>query len=67
MLKDLAGRRYDNGVTVGPGDDMVNIKPGNGAKLQCAFDVPAGTLAGAVLVQDIAYSAGATVTVLSAG
>jgi hypothetical protein len=67
ILKDLAGRPYDNGVTVGAGDDMSNIKPGNRAEFQCAFDVPVGTLAGAVEVHDMAYSAGATVKVLSAG
>jgi hypothetical protein len=65
VLKDLAGKRFDNGVTIGPGDDMVNIKPGNRAKFRCAFDVPVGTLAGAVEVHDTAYSAGATVKVLS--
>jgi hypothetical protein len=66
-LKDLTGRRYDNGVTIGTGDDMINIKPGNRVAFQCAFDVPVGTLAGAVEVHDTAYSAGATVRVLSAG
>jgi hypothetical protein len=67
VLKDLAGRRYDNGVAVGPGDDMANIKPGNRVRFQCAFDVPVDTLAGAVEVHDTAYAAGATVKVLSTG
>ncbi len=67
ILKDLAGRRYDNGVTVGDGDDMINVEPGNRVDFQCAFDVPVGTLAGAVEVHDTAYSAGATVRVLSPG
>jgi hypothetical protein len=67
VLKDLTGRRYENGVTVGAADDMVSIKPGNRVDFQCAFDVPVGTLAGAVEVHDTAYSAGATVRVLSRG
>lgn len=67
ILKDLAGRRYDNGVTVGDGDELINIEPGNRVDFQCAFDVPAGTLAGSVDVHDTAYSAGATVRVLSPG
>ena len=66
-LKDLAGRTYDNGVTVGNGDDMINIKPDGRVHFQCAFDVPVGTLAGAVVVHDTAYSTGATVKVLSSG
>jgi hypothetical protein len=66
ILKDLAGRAYDNGVAIGAVDDMTNIKPGNRVEFQCAFDVPVGTLAGAVEVHDTAYSDGATVKVLSA-
>ncbi len=67
IVKDLAGRRYENGVTVGDGEDLINIEPGNRVGFQCAFDVPAGTLTGAVEVHDTAYSAGATVRVLSPG
>jgi len=67
ILKDLAGRRYENGETVGAGDDMIRIEPGNQVRFQCAFDVPVGTLAGAVEVHDTAYSPGATVRVLSRG
>lgn len=29
ILKDLAGKRYDNGITLGDGEDLINIKPGN--------------------------------------
>ena len=67
VVKDLAGKRYENGVTVGDGEDLINIKPGTRVDLQCAFDVPVGTLTGAVEVHDTAYSAGATVRVLSPG
>jgi hypothetical protein len=66
-LKDLAGKRYENGVTVGGGEKMIGIEPGATAAFQCAFDVPVGTLAGAVEVHDTAYYAGATVRVLSSG
>ncbi len=67
IVKDLAGRRYENGVTVGDGEGMINIKPGSRVDFRCAFDVPVGTLTGAVEVHDMAYSAGATVRVLSPG
>jgi hypothetical protein len=67
ILKDLAGRRYENGVTVGDGDDMIGIKPGDRVDFQCAFDLPVGTLTGAVELHDTAYTAGATVRVLSPG
>jgi hypothetical protein len=67
ILKDLTGRAYEDGITVGAGDDMINIKPGGRVDFQCAFDVPVGTLAGVVEVHDTAYFAGATVRVLSAG
>jgi Domain of unknown function (DUF4352) len=63
-LTDLRGRTYDNAVPVGAGEDMINIKPGKQVDVRCAFDVPVGTLAGAVEVHDQAYSAGVTVTVL---
>ena len=67
ILKDLAGRRFENGVTVGDGDDMIGIKPRDRVEFQCAFDVPVGTLTGVVELHDTAYSAGATVRVLSPG
>jgi hypothetical protein len=63
-LKDLAGKTYDNAVTVGRGDDMINIYPGKQVPFKCAFDVPIGTLPATVEVHDLAYSKGATVEVL---
>jgi Domain of unknown function (DUF4352) len=63
-LKDLAGRTYDDAVTVGRGDDLINVEPGKQVRVTCAFDVPKGTLTGAVEVHDRAYSPGATVQVL---
>jgi uncharacterized protein DUF4352 len=65
QMKDLAGRTYDNAVTVGAGEDMINVKPGGRVAFTCAFDVPRGALTAAVLVHDSTYSPGATVTVLS--
>jgi hypothetical protein len=65
QLKDLAGRTYDNAVTVGAADDLTNIKPGGQARATCAFDVPKGALPGAVVVHGSAYSKGVTVTVLT--
>jgi hypothetical protein len=66
-LTDLTGRSYDNAVPVGPVEDMIDIKPGARVAVQCAFDVPVGTLAGAVEVHDQAFSDGVTVRVLSVG
>jgi Domain of unknown function (DUF4352) len=63
-LKDLAGRSYDDAVNIGIGDDMININPGQQIHVRCAFDVPIGTLTGAIEVHDSAYSSGATVKVL---
>lgn len=65
QIKDLAGRTYDNAVTVGADEDMIGVKPGSRVDFECAFDVPTGTLTAAVLVHDSTYSRGATVTVLS--
>ena len=65
QIKDLTGRTYDNGVTVGAGEDMINVKPGGRVDFKCAFDVPTGTLTAAVLVHTSTYSPGGTVTVLS--
>jgi uncharacterized protein DUF4352 len=67
VLRDLSGRRYENGVTVDGRDDMISVEPATTVNFRCAFDVPVGTLAGAVEVHDTAYAAGATVRVLSAG
>ena len=67
ILKDLAGKRYEDGVAVSGGEEMISIEPGERAAFQCAFDVPVGTLTGAIEVHDTAYYAGATVRVLSGG
>jgi hypothetical protein len=67
VLTDLRGKTYVDAVPVGPGEDMMDIKPGKRIDVQCAFDVPVGTLAGAVEVHGQAYSTGATVKVLSVG
>jgi hypothetical protein len=66
-LTDLRGRTYDNAVPVGAGEDTDNIQPGKQVDVQCAFDVPVGTLAGAVDIHDQPFSGGVTVRVLSAG
>jgi hypothetical protein len=65
VLTDLRGKTYVDAVPVGAGDDPMDIKPGKQVDIRCAFDVPVGTLAGAVEVHDQAYSTGATVKVLS--
>ena len=65
-LKDLAGKTYDGAVTVGGGEDLINIKPGKQVRFTCAFDVPKGTLPAAIEVHDRTYSPGATVRVLGA-
>ena len=67
VLTDLRGKTYVDAVPVGAGDDPMDIKPGKQVDIRCAFDVPVGTLAGAVEVHDQAYSTGATVKVLSVG
>jgi uncharacterized protein DUF4352 len=67
VLTDLKGRTYVDAVPVGEGEDMMDIKPGKQADVQCAFDVPVGTLAGAVEVHGQPYSTGVTVKVLSVG
>jgi hypothetical protein len=63
-LKDLAGKSYDDAVTVGGGEDVIKINPGKKVRVTCAFDVPKGTLMAAVEVHDRAYSPGAAVQVL---
>jgi hypothetical protein len=64
MLKDLAGKTYNDAVDVGRRDDLINIDPGKKVHFTCAFDVPVGTLPAAIEVHDSAYSRGATVKVL---
>ncbi|HVQ51332.1 MAG TPA: DUF4352 domain-containing protein [Mycobacterium sp.] len=66
-LTDLRGKTYVDAVPVGAGEDMMDIKPGKQVNVQCAFDVPVGTLAGAIEVHGQAYSTGASVKVLSVG
>jgi hypothetical protein len=63
-LKDLAGKTYDNAVTVGDRQTLISIKPGQQVRFTCAFDVPKDTLPGAVEVHESQYSKGATVRVL---
>jgi hypothetical protein len=63
-LKDLAGKTYHDGVTVGGAENMSNIKPGKEAQFECAFDVRVATLPGVVDVHDLAFSRGVAVTVL---
>jgi hypothetical protein len=65
VLTDLRGQTYVDAVPTGSDEDMMNIKPGKQVDVQCAIDVPVGTLAGAVEVHGQAYSTGATVKVLS--
>ena len=67
VLTDLRGKTYVDAVPAGADEDVMNIKPGKQVDVQCAFDVPVGTLAGAVEVHGQAYSTGATVKVLSVG
>jgi hypothetical protein len=62
-LKDLADKTYDDAVTVGRGDDLIDINPAKQVRVTCACDAPKGTLTGAVEVHDRAYSPGATVQV----
>jgi hypothetical protein len=66
-LIDLRGKTYVDAVPAGADENMMDIKPGKQVDVQCAFDVPVGTLAGAVEVHGQAYSTGATVKVLSVG
>ena len=67
VLIDLRGKTYVDAVPAGADEVMMDIKPGEQVYVQCAFDVPVGTLAGAVEVHGQAYSTGATVKVLSVG
>ena len=67
VLIDLRGKTYVDPVPVAADEDMMDITPGKQVDVQCAFDVPVGTLAGVVQVHGQAYSAGATVKVLSVG
>jgi Domain of unknown function (DUF4352) len=64
QLKNLAGKTYDDGVTVAGAADMNDIKPGKQVQFECAFDVPVGTLPGIVEVHDLAFSRGVAVQVL---
>jgi hypothetical protein len=66
-LRALSGKTYDDGMTVGDRQELVNIKPGKQVRFTCAFDVPTGTLPAAVEVRDSQYSRGAIVQVLSKG
>ena len=67
VLIDLRGKTYVDAVPAGADENMMDIKPGKQVDVQCAFDVPVGTLAGAVEVHGQAYSTGATVKVLGVG
>jgi Domain of unknown function (DUF4352) len=64
-LKDLAGKTYDDAVTVGSRENLININPGKQVHVKCAFDVPVGTLPSTIEVHDSPYSSGAAVQVLS--
>jgi Domain of unknown function (DUF4352) len=63
-LKDVAGKTYDDAVTLGGGEDVININPGKKVRVTCAFDVPKGTLTAAIEIHDRANSPGASVQVL---
>ncbi|MCV7196951.1 DUF4352 domain-containing protein [Mycobacterium angelicum] len=65
-LRDQAGRKYDNALTVGSREDQININPGSQVHVRCAFDVPVGTLPATLQVRDSPYSKGAIVTLLGA-
>jgi hypothetical protein len=60
----MRGKTYDDAVTVGGGEDLINMKPGKRVRFTCAFDVPEGTLRAAIGVHDRTYSPGTTVKVL---
>lgn len=62
VLRDAAGKKYDNAVSVESRE--VTVAPGNKTLLKCAFDVPNGTLPAAVELHDSPYSRGATVALL---
>jgi Domain of unknown function (DUF4352) len=44
VLTDLRGKTYVDAVPAGADEAMMNIKPGKQVDVQCAFDVPVGTL-----------------------
>jgi hypothetical protein len=60
----MRGKTYDDAVTVGGGEDLINMKPGKRVRFTCAFDVPQGRLPAAIEVRDRTYSPGATVKAL---
>jgi hypothetical protein len=64
ILKDFAGKNYDNAVNVGNREDLTTIEPSRQVHVTCAFDVPTGALPASLRVHDAPYSRGATVTLL---
>ena len=64
VLKDFAGKKYDNAVNIGNRDDLTTIEPGRRVHVTCAFDVPTGALPSTLQVHDAPYSRGATVALL---
>jgi hypothetical protein len=63
-LRDFAGKRYENAVSVGASEDQLRIQPGKAADITCAFDVPTGTLPAAIEVRDSQFSRGVRVMLL---
>lgn len=64
ILRDAAGKRYENAVVVDTRVDQVRIEPGKQALVRCAFDVPTGTLPAAIEVRASQFSRGVRVTLL---
>lgn len=64
-LRDFGGKKYDDAVNLDSREDRVNIDPGSGVKIRCAFDVPQGALPAAVELRDSPYSRGVRVALLA--
>jgi predicted RecA/RadA family phage recombinase len=64
ILKDFAGKRYDNAVNIGNRNDLTTVEPGRQVHITCAFDVPTGSLPASLQVHDARYSSGVTLTLL---
>jgi Domain of unknown function (DUF4352) len=67
ILKDLAGKGYDDAMTIGDRENLINIAPGRQVHVTCAFDVPKGTLPGTLVVHASQFSRGVSVKLLQTG
>lgn len=64
ILRDSAGKKYENAVNVDSAEDLVRVGPAAKVLFKCAFDVPSGMLPATIELHDRRITGGLDVTLL---